>query len=118
MHPLTGRLIFLTYRLSHEPGGLGIIIYPFEREVYASLNLTYILYHNFLKKSKKIFYGERGGLYPGCPAIRSPLYNSVFGQVDRKPGTVCCYTKGPSRAPRHSLNDGYFKILHPVLFRV
>lgn len=48
MHPLTGRLIFLTYRLSHEPGGLGIIIYPFEREVYASLNLTYILYHKFL----------------------------------------------------------------------
>ena len=48
MFSLTGRLIFLTYWLSHEPGALGIIIYPL-REVYASLNLV----------RKRLFYNKR-----------------------------------------------------------
>ena len=68
---LPAALSFSLIGLSHEPGALGIIIYPL-REVYASLNLTYILYHIFFEKSNFLFYGERGGLYPGCPAIRSP----------------------------------------------
>ena len=39
---LPAALSFSLIGLSHEPGALGIIIYPL-REVYASLNLTYIL---------------------------------------------------------------------------
>ena len=48
---LPAALSFSLIGLSHEPGALGIIIYPL-REVYASLNLTYILYYKFSKKSK------------------------------------------------------------------
>ena len=49
---LPAALSFSLIGLSHEPGALGIIIYPL-REVYASLNLTHILYYKFSKKSKK-----------------------------------------------------------------
>ena len=48
---LPAALSFSLIGLSHEPGALGIIIYPL-REVYASLNLTHILYYKFSKKSK------------------------------------------------------------------
>ena len=47
---LPAALSFSLIGLSHEPGALGIIINPLG-EVYASLNLTYILYHIFFEKS-------------------------------------------------------------------
>ena len=49
---LPAALSFSLIGLSHEPGALGIIIYPL-REVYASLNLTYIYYTINFQKSQK-----------------------------------------------------------------
>lgn len=57
-------------------------------------------------------------LFWGFPSTHPRRFTvSVLDQVTRKPGIVCCYTKGPPYASHHSLNDDYFKSPRPIHFQ-